>query len=116
MVDDPVEGGWVRRKKVPKPGNYARLDELLTDLSPDCLEFFEKYRRMCFFDRFIPDQGMEETLDTLKRYGGQPRRWIDVGASVTSLFWSTAIDTKFTEQIDLCDMMPEALNGMQVSI
>jgi len=87
MVDDPVEGGWVRRKKVPKPGNYARLDELLTDLSPDCLEFFEKYRRMYFFDRFIPDQGMEETLDT-----------------------------QFTEQIDLCDMMPEALNGMQFNI
>ena len=109
MVDDPVEGGWVRHKKVPKPGNYARLEDLLTDLSPSCLEFFEKYRRMYFFDRFIPDQGMEETLDMLKRYGGQPRRWLDVGASVTTLFWSTAIDTKSTEQIDLCDIMPEAL-------
>jgi len=26
------------------------------------------------------------------------------------------LDTQFTEQIDLCDIMPEAFNGMQVSI
>ena len=110
MVDDPVEGGWIRSYHGPKKGSYFQLQDVVSSLSPDRLEYFEKYRQLYFFDQLIPHQGMEETLQTLRDFSGHPKRWLDVGASVTTLFWSTAIDTKSTECIEVCDIIPEALH------
>lgn len=109
MMNDLVEGGWIKTYRKPKKGSYSQLEHLISNLSSDRLEYFEKYRKMYFFDQLIPHQGMEETLQTLKNLGGQPKRWLDVGASVTTLFWSTAVNTQSTECIEVCDIIPEAL-------
>jgi len=109
MIDDPVEGGWIKSYCLPRKGSYSQVEDSASNLSLDRLEYFEKYRQIYFFDQLIPHQGVEETLQTLKDFSGQPKRWFDAGASVTTLFWSTAIDTWSTECIEVCDIIPEAL-------
>jgi hypothetical protein len=102
-------GGWLKDADADLCRNYRRLQDIdTTHLDPQRLSYFEDYRARYFNDRLIPNQGVEEILTALDEYGGRHCRWIDLGAGVTTLFWS--IGVKAPEEVAACDLVPEALH------
>lgn len=112
---DPMEGttmaaigGWLKDADAGMDRRRRRLADLETSaMNPDYIAYFEDYRGRYFNDRLIPGQGVEEILATLRKYGGTPDLWIDLGAGVTTLFWS--IGVRDPGRVIACDLVPEAL-------
>lgn len=110
MSETPVEavGGWLKDADPAMDRRYRRLADIdSASFMAEHLSYFEDYLDRYFNDRLIPDQGAEELLGTLRDHGGQPDRWIDLGAGVTTLFWSIGVNAP--QRIFACDLVPEAL-------
>lgn len=101
-------GGWLRAADASFDRRHRRLDDIdAAALDPAHLAYFEDYRRRYFNDRLVPGQGVENILDALTTHGGQPARWADLGAGVTTLFWAIGVNSP--GQVVACDLVPEAL-------
>lgn len=110
MSEMPLEafGGWLKEEDGRLDRTFRRLWDISPDeFNPKHVAYFEDYRKRYFNDRLLPDQGVAEILGALKNHGGTPRRWIDLGAGVTTLFWSIGVDQPGA--ICACDLVPEAL-------
>jgi hypothetical protein len=79
-------------------------------LDPDSTEYFQRYFTVYFQDEFIPGQGTEQVLDTLAGLGPF-RRWLDLGAGPSTLFWSLALAD--VRDIHCADASPEALTVLR---
>ncbi|MGV1832996.1 hypothetical protein ACQZ6Z_26960 [Agrobacterium vitis] len=111
MSETPVEaiGGWLKDDDSHLDRTFRRLGDIPADtLNREHIAYFEDYRQRYFNDRLLPGQGVEEILQVLQQYGGTPRRWIDIGAGVTTLFWSIGVNQP--ETVCVCDLVPEALH------
>ena len=110
MSKAPVEaiGGWLKDDDPAMDRRYRRLADIGSDsLKAEHLAYFEENLDRYFNDRLIPDQGVEEILEALRDHGGRPARWIDLGAGVTTLFWSIGVNAP--QRVFACDLVPEAL-------
>lgn len=102
-------GGWIKGA-----GNGSAVacrplgDFPVTAMNAGHVAYFEDYRRRYFNDRMVAGQGVEDILFCLRDHGGTPRRWIDLGAGVTTLFW--AIGVQSPGEIAAADLVPEALH------
>jgi hypothetical protein len=102
-------GGWIREADSALRRDHRLLEQVSpSDLSATRLAYFEDYRQRYFNDRLMPGQGVEEIQSMLVRYGGSPRSWADLGAGVTTLYWSIGVGP--TGDICACDLVPEALH------
>ena len=102
-------GGWLKDADAGMDRRRRRLTDLETSaMNPDHIAYFEDYRSRYFNDRLVPGQGVEEILATLMEHGGTPDLWIDLGACVTTLFWS--IGVRNPGRVVACDLVPEALS------
>lgn len=106
-------GGWVKDIKPVTLGEHYHLDDFSSRLNPKHIRYFEDYRTRYFFDRLVCGQGMENCFYMLKKCVDLPANWIDLGASVTTLFWSIGFNTKHLKTIEVCDIMPEALHVLR---
>ncbi len=109
--DTTVEavGGWLKEAEGKIERGHRRLIDISLDaLNPEYMAYFEDYRSRYFNDKLMPGQGVEEILVALREHGETPDRWIDLGAGVTTLFWS--IGVRNPGQIIACDLVPEALS------
>ena len=106
-------GGWIKGVKPVASGEYYRLEDFVVHLNPEHINYFEDYRIRYFFDFLVSDQGMENVFDMLKKCVGHPESWIDLGASVTTLFWSIGFNTKHLKTVEVCDLIPEALQVLR---
>lgn len=70
------------------------------------LDCFRRYAREHFYNEFRAEQGTEDVLATLARFG-RGGAWMDLGAGPTTLFWS--IPLSGITSITCCDLMSEAL-------
>ena len=101
------KGGWLPESRLDEGIEYASLSDCaLNDLG---INYWESYRTDYFYDRIIPNQGIEEILGALKQTSGTPERWLDLGAAVTTLVWATSVTPTKLKSIDVCDISPEAL-------
>ena len=102
-------GGWLKDADPGMNRNHRRLDEIdASVMNPEYIAYFEDYRNRYFNDRLVPGQGVEEIMWTLRKHGGSPDLWIDLGACVTTLLWS--IGVRRPGQVIACDLVPEALS------
>lgn len=115
MSEVPLEafGGWLKEEDGGMDRTFRRLGDIPPDeFNPEHIAYFEDYRERYFNDRLRPGQGVAEILHALKNHGGTPRRWIDLGAGVTTLIWSIGVDQPGA--ICACDLVPEALKVLAV--
>jgi hypothetical protein len=111
MPDANVEaiGGWLKDADAHLERTYRRLQDIdPTTMNPEHLAYFEDYRTRYFNDRLIHGRGVEEILETLTRFSSTPEHWIDLGAGVTTLFWSIGVNKP--KSVSACDIVPEALH------
>ncbi|RVG77997.1 hypothetical protein [Sinorhizobium meliloti] len=111
MSEIPLEaiGGWLKDEDSRLDRTFRRLGDIPTDtLNREYIAYFEDYRHRYFNDRLLPGQGVEEILQALRQHGGTPRRWIDLSAGVTTLFWSIGVNRP--DAVCACDLVPEALH------
>ena len=108
-MTDPVEGGWIQSYTPPKEGAYATLDEMKGSLCAERIKYFKKYKEIYFNEKFIFNQGTENILSYVCKFGGKPVRWLDVGASVTTSLWGVGVDLTNLAEIHACDIIPESL-------
>lgn len=102
-------GGWLKDADAHLSRAYRSLvDVSETELDAERIAYFEDYRERYFNDRLMPGQGVEQILAALNEHGGRPERWIDIGAGVTTLFWSIGVDRP--KEVAVCDLVPEALH------
>lgn len=102
-------GGWLKDHDAVMDRRYRRLEEVdRARMNPDYLAYFDDYIKRYFNDRLIPGQGAEVILALLDACGDRPRHWIDLGAGVTTLFWSIAVNDP--RDVSVCDLVPEALH------
>lgn len=102
-------GGWLKDEDCRMGRDYRRLGDIpVQALNAEHIAYFEDYRRRYFNDCLVPGQGAEDILDALKRHGGAPKHWIDLGGGVTTLFWSIGVNKP--RAISVCDLVPEALH------
>ncbi len=102
-------GGWLKDADPGMNRSYRRLDDLDPGvMSPEHIAYFEDYRNRYFNDRLISGQGIEEIMTALWNHGGLPDLWVDLGACVTTLFWS--IGVRKPGRVIVCDLVPEALS------
>ncbi|MCA3561245.1 MAG: hypothetical protein IOC82_09500 [Aestuariivirga sp.] len=107
-VTDAI-GGWLREADGDLRRDHRLLEQIApSELSATHLAYFEDYRQRYFNDRLIPGQGVEEIQSMLLQHGGSPRNWADLGAGVTTLYWSIGVSP--TGSICACDLVPEALH------
>ncbi|MEM0935712.1 MAG: class I SAM-dependent methyltransferase [Pseudomonadota bacterium] len=101
-------GGWLKDADAGMDRRHRRLSDIdASELNGDHLAYFEDYRTRYFNDRLLPGQGVEEILGTLSAHGGSPETWVDLGAGVTTLFWSIGVNQP--GRVIACDLVPEAL-------
>jgi hypothetical protein len=102
-------GGWIKDAEAGSRVGHSSLDEYpVSSMNAEHLAYFEDYRRRYFNDRLIAGQGVEDILFCLRDHGGTPRRWIDLGAGVTTLFWSIGVQSP--GEVAAADLIPEALH------
>lgn len=102
-------GGWIRDAGAGSFSDCRSLDDFpLAAMNAGHLAYFEDYRQRYFNDRLVAGQGVEDILFCLRDHGGSPRRWIDLGAGVTTLFWSIGVESP--DAIAAADLVPEALH------
>ena len=108
MADVDAVGGWIRDADSTLPRTYRNLINIPGDqLDTSRLAYFNDYRTRYFNDQFFPAQGTEEIFEALATTTTDCQRWLDIGAGVTSLFWSIGLD--YIDSVDVCDLVPEAL-------
>lgn len=110
MPDPTTEaiGGWIRSAEAELPRHHRRLEDIdPSDFDPARLAYFQDYRQRYFNDRLIRGQGVEQIQDMLAQHGGRPLIWADLGAGVTTLFWSIGVVPG--GEVCACDLVPEAL-------
>jgi len=101
-------GGWLKEADGGVERRHRRFSDIETStMDPSRIDYFEDYRSRYFNDNLLPGQGVEEILAALRTYGGTPEIWIDLGAGVTTLFWS--IGVRNPGRVIACDLVPEAL-------
>lgn len=103
-------GGWIKGAKPVVIGEYFRLEDFTSRLNIERLNYFEDYRTRYFFDCLLANQGVESIFSMLKTCVHRPTTWIDLGASVTTLFWSLGFNTNHLKNVEVCDLIPEALH------
>jgi hypothetical protein len=111
MPDANVEaiGGWLKDADAHLERTYRRLQDIdPATMNPEHLAYFEDYRTRYFNDRLIHGRGVEEILETLTCFSSTPEHWIDLGAGVTTLFWSIGVNKP--KSVSACDIVPEALH------